>query len=272
MSVYSKIRGTIETIFSLGLGGPNLKNNAGVIEARNAGDSAFVIVRGLPPVGNNDLATKTYVDTLASRTIVDTQFDGNNALPANTATEHFYVVTTTGPNAAIGELIWDDGTAVGTTVVLVAVDSRLIITTMAFTGGTISLKAESLYTWDTTTSAWLNAGGSQQSGAVRVIRYAVTNAATQDSASKIPANAVVLRARLNVTTPYSGGSTVTIGRVGSLALLQGTTDNRPTVADIYEVPQETAWGVTELVVRTTVGGAPAAGAGFVLVEYSVPDA
>jgi hypothetical protein len=208
---------------------------------------------------------------LTARTIVSAQFDGNDPLPANTATEHFKVVTTTGANASIGQLIYDDGTSVGTAIVLVAVDARLIITTMAFTGGTIPLKAESLYTWDTTTSAWLNAGGSQQSGAVRVIRYAVTNAATQDSASKIPANAVILRARLNVTTPYSGGATVTIGRVGSLALLQATTDNRPTVADIYEVPQETDWGGTELVVRTTVAGAPAAGAGYVTVEYSVSD-
>jgi hypothetical protein len=272
MSVYSKIRGTIETIFSLGLGGPNLKNSAGVVEARNTGDSAYAIVRGATPVGSNDLATRQFVVTLSSRTIVSAQFDGNDPLPANTATEHFKAVTTTGANASIGQLIYDDGTGVGTTVVLTAVDSRLIITTMAFTGGTISLKAESLYAWDATSSTWINAGGSQQSGAVRVIRYAVTNAATQDSASKIPANAVILRARLNVTTPYSGGATVSIGQAGSLSLLQATTDNRPTVADIYEVPQETAWGGTELVVRTTVGGAPAAGAGFVLVEYSVPDA
>jgi hypothetical protein len=272
MAVFSKIRGTIETIFQLGLTGPNLKANAGVVEARNSGDSAFALVRGATPVGNNDLATRAFVIQLTARTIVSAQFDGNNALPANTATEHFEVVTTTGANASIGQLIYDDGTAVGTATVLTAVDSRLIITTMAFTGGTISLKAESLYTWDTTSSAWLNAGGSQQSGAVRVIRYAVTNAATQDSTSQIPANAVVIRARLNVTVPYSGGTTISLGQPGSLSLLQTTTDNRPTVADIYEVPQETAWGGVAAVVRMTVIGAPAAGAGFVLVEYSVPDA
>lgn len=271
MSVYSKIRGTIETIFQLGLAGPNLKASSGVVEARNAGDSAYAIVRGATPVGNNDLVNKQYADTLAARHIVSAQFDGNNPLPANTGVNHFEVVTTTGANASIGQLIWDDGTGVGTAVVLAAVDSRLIITTMAFSGGTISLAAESLYTWDATSGAWLNAGGSLMSGALRIIRYAVTNAATQDSASLIPANAVILRARLNVVTPYSGGATVSIGRAGSTSLLQVTTDNRPTVADIYEVPQETAWGGAAFAVRTTVGGAPAAGAGFVLVEYSVPD-
>lgn len=72
MSLWSKIRGTIETIFQIGLGGPQLKNNSGAIEARNAGDSAFAVVRGAAPVGDNDLVTKTYADTLATRSIVTT--------------------------------------------------------------------------------------------------------------------------------------------------------------------------------------------------------
>lgn len=272
MSVFSLLRGTIETIFQVGLSGPNLKNNAGTIEARDAADAAFAIVRGAVPVGNDDLATKTYVDTLSTRTIVSDQWDGGVALPANTGVEHFYVVTTTGGFAAIGQLLWDDGSGVGTVAVLPAVDGRMIVTTMAFTGGAISLSAESLYAWDATTSTWINAGGSSMSGALRVIRYAVGTAGTQDSASQIPGNAVILRARLNVTMPYSGGASVKIGQAGSLSLLQSTTDNHPQAAHIYERSQETAWGGVALVVRTTVTGAPAAGAGFVTIEYSVPDA
>jgi|SRR6185437_6084831 len=62
MAFYSKLRGTIETLFQLGNGGPNWKNNAGAIEARNAADSAFAIVRGLTPSGTTDLTTKAYVD------------------------------------------------------------------------------------------------------------------------------------------------------------------------------------------------------------------
>jgi len=48
MSLWKKIRGTVESYFQLGIGGPTLKNNSGNIEARNSGDSAFVPVR----VGN----------------------------------------------------------------------------------------------------------------------------------------------------------------------------------------------------------------------------
>lgn len=57
MSVYDKIRGTIETLFQLGLGGPNLKNNTGVVELRNAADVAFVKGRGAPAVGADDFVT-----------------------------------------------------------------------------------------------------------------------------------------------------------------------------------------------------------------------
>lgn len=60
MGFFSKIRGTFETIFQLGKGGPQLKNSAGVIEGRDPSDAAYAIVRGLDPVANNDLVTLGY--------------------------------------------------------------------------------------------------------------------------------------------------------------------------------------------------------------------
>jgi len=63
MSFWTKIRGTVETYWQLGLGGPLWKASTGVLEARNAGDSAYAIVRGAEPSGTADLATKNYVDT-----------------------------------------------------------------------------------------------------------------------------------------------------------------------------------------------------------------
>lgn len=270
MSLWQKIRGTIETAFQIGLGGPNLKANGAVVEARNAGDSAYAIMRGASPVGNNDLTTKQYVDNLATRFVIAGQFDGNNALPSNTSTERYLVVTTTGANASIGDLIWDDGTGTGTAVKLTTTE-RLIMTQTALTGGTISLAADSMYWWDTATSAWINVGGSQMSGALRLILLPITNAASQSSAANIPANAYVVSALLDVTTPYSAGATISIGRTGSTALLMATTDNTATLAGQYEAQQNTAWGASALPVLVTIGGSPAAGAGSVLVKYSVPD-
>ena len=61
MAVYDKIRGTIESIFQFGLGGPNLKNNAGVIEARDAADAGFAQLRAAPGSNGNDVATISQV-------------------------------------------------------------------------------------------------------------------------------------------------------------------------------------------------------------------
>lgn len=61
--VLTRIRGTMSTIFQLGKAGPNIKNNSGIIEMRNNADAAFVITRGLSPVGNDDYVTKLYFDT-----------------------------------------------------------------------------------------------------------------------------------------------------------------------------------------------------------------
>jgi len=50
----------------LGKAGPRINLSGSVIQARNAADGAYVIVRGLDPVGANDLTTKSYVDSVAA--------------------------------------------------------------------------------------------------------------------------------------------------------------------------------------------------------------
>lgn len=65
MGWFTKILGTLSSTFQLGKSGPLLKNNSGIIEARNAADNAYAIVRGATPVNDNDLATKAYVAGVA---------------------------------------------------------------------------------------------------------------------------------------------------------------------------------------------------------------
>jgi hypothetical protein len=62
MSFYSKIRGTVETLFQLGLDGPQLKSNANTIEHRNSTDAAFVRTRAADPTGYDDLATRRHTE------------------------------------------------------------------------------------------------------------------------------------------------------------------------------------------------------------------
>jgi hypothetical protein len=47
MGVFAKLLGTTLSKFQLGIGGPQLKNNSGVVEARNAADSAYAAIAAL---------------------------------------------------------------------------------------------------------------------------------------------------------------------------------------------------------------------------------
>lgn len=80
MNVFSKLRGTIEKFFQIGLGGPQFKNDTGEIDARDAADAIFVNVRGADPVIDDDLTTKRYVDALApsAGSVSYTPTDPNN--------------------------------------------------------------------------------------------------------------------------------------------------------------------------------------------------
>lgn len=171
-SLWSKIVGTISSTFQYGLAGPLIQNNGGSLEARNAANSAFVIVRGLTPVAANDLATKAYVDS----------------------------------------------------------------------GGV--------------------------SGAVQEIRFALGTGASQSSVTQIPANAIVCDVKLSITTPYSAGAAIALGQTGTTNLLQATTDNLATQAGIYQVEGDIAWGAAPLAVLATITGAPSAGVGEVIVQFS----
>jgi hypothetical protein len=63
MSVLKVIDGITKNLFRLGLGGPQLKNNSGVVEHRNNDDSGFAIARAADPIGNDDLVNKGWLET-----------------------------------------------------------------------------------------------------------------------------------------------------------------------------------------------------------------
>ena len=123
-------------------------------------------------------------------------------------------------------------------------------------------------------NGYSSAGGGSSSGgstpgAVSVIRIPITNAASQTSATSIPASAIVLRAFLDVVTPYSVGATITVGTAPSHSAFMNTGASNPQIAAIYDAPQDTANAASNPFL-VTVAGSPVAGAGFACVEYSLP--
>ena len=110
--------------------------------------------------------------------------------------------------------------------------------------------------------------GAVTPGTPAIIRIPVA-LVTVASAASIPLNAVVLRAFLDVTTPYSVGTTIELGTAASPALFMATSQNTPTSADLYDNPQDTVNGTADPLLVTIAGG-PGAGAGFACVEYVIP--
>lgn len=114
------------------------------------------------------------------------------------------------------------------------------------------------------------AASASTSGALRTIRFAIGTAATTDSVTAIPAGSIVSRCQVSITTPYSAGATIEVGDTGgTVNLYMASSQNDPQLANLYGLAQDTT-GVAATV-RATIGGAPAAGAGFVSLWYSVPD-
>jgi len=89
------------------------------------------------------------------------------------------------------------------------------------------------------------------------------------SVSTIPAGSVVLRAFLDIQTPYSAGATITLGTAANATLFMAAGDSNPQIANLYDAMQDTANAVTDPML-VTIAGAPAAGAGFACVQYVTP--
>lgn len=106
-----------------------------------------------------------------------------------------------------------------------------------------------------------------QLSAIGMIRMPIA-LATVSSTALIPAGAIVMSARLNIVTPYSAGTTISIGQAGSVSEFMATTDNNPGAAAVWINEQDTA-AASANPVLVTISGAPAAGAGFVVVTYVI---
>jgi len=271
MGVFKKLAGVINSFFQIGgPAGPGINANGAALESRNAANNAFAVHRGGFPIADNDFTTKAYVDEIARPFIVTAQANAVSALIANSGVEHYIVVSTPGTGAAAayiaGTVLWDDGSGVGNVVILGPTTGQPIIVTATLVGGTFTFSANAQYVW--TGATWLLLAPSL--GQVLTIDFAIGTAASQSSTSVIPANAVVWRSDVTITTPYSGGATISVGQTGTAALLQGTADNVPQTVDEYTSDARIAWGGTPFAVLVTVGGAPGAGAGVVSVHYSLP--
>ncbi len=272
MGLFARLAGVVNSFFQIGgPAGPGINSNGAALETKNAANNALAVHRGAFPVGDNDFTTKAYVDEVARPFIVTAQSNAATALIANSGTEHYIVVSAAGSGAAAayvaGAVLWDDGSSTGNVVILGPTVGQPIFVTTALTGGTFVFSANNEYVW--TGSTWTNVAPSV-AGAVYCIDFAL-GLATASSVTQIPANAVVLRSEVKVTTAYSAGALIAIGQTGTTGLLQATGDSVPQTIDEYVADQRTSWGGSALAVLATITGSPSVGAATVTVMYTLPN-
>ena len=102
MEILKKIRGIIGSLFQLGIDGPQLKNESGVLASRTNDDQNYSPFRAAAPIGENDVVIKSYVRTNINSAVVqwsimspvssigDT-FDGLRIVPFDADIEAIYV-------------------------------------------------------------------------------------------------------------------------------------------------------------------------------------
>jgi hypothetical protein len=88
---------------------------------------------------------------------------------------HYYVVTSSGVHATIGQLVYDNGSGAGTAAIVATLSNRIAVTA-PLTGGTIEFAANKEYLWDTAaTAAWVPAGPVEQDATTAaLVRYTET--------------------------------------------------------------------------------------------------
>lgn len=93
-------------------------------------------------------------------------------------------------------------------------------------------------------------------------------AASTASANAILAGSEFVRAMVNITTPYSPGTTLSLGQTGTPGLIKSGIVM--TSAGLQDLPVLGPWGAVPLPILATLAGSPAVGASEILVQTILP--
>lgn len=253
----------------LGKGGPRVMQSAGVVSFRNAGDSAYAVVRGAEPSGANDLATKAYVDKLAA-VFVKAQMKNDVArLPDDSglfvpSEGDIAIVTTVGASWDTLKVLlvyrgaaWEHLFSGGVTP-----EGLRMTVTDSISGGTDTYTGDHVYVWDADGSVWVDVGPAT---ALQNVTYGfkATLAFGDSSPKTIKANATgrAVRVIVNVTTAFDGTApTLKIGDAGVTDRLMATTEVDLKTIGIYIADCYYTYATTNIIATyvqdsSTVGAA-----------------
>lgn len=260
------LNGVASTV-QLGKKGPKLKNNSSIIEHRNAADDDFVIARGAHPIGDNDLVTKKYLETMAN-VYVTGQIDGGSP-PAAGTPGRIFICTTTGGSYTLKYLYRDTGTAWEE---IVPVEGMRISVTDALTGGTDEYTADTLYMWDADGSTWVDIGPAPAEtetvkGKYVTLGYSDTGA---NLIKNVPANAAITKVKVKVTQAFDGTTpTIIVGDSVDDDRHMLAIENDLEIADLYETNVFYQYGSATDVNATIAASGATQGQCTVYLEYVI---
>ena len=274
MSIFSKLRGTLESIFQIGKGGKQISSGTTDLSFVDTDGSTLIPVKIGEPTEDHHAASRYWVRSRIP--LVTFNFDGSAPPAAGTNINEFGFCHTSGGVYVAGYIYYDDGTSL--VQVFREDGSRMINVSGAFSGTAGSFVDDNEYFYDTGTSSWRRVGPLDLSaeGAVKAIKVDITTASV-NSTNSMPANSIVQKVILDVTTAYApAATTINVGTSsdGSLLMTTAGNDNDPTATNTYIKEQATDIGGSASPVVVTIddgsGGAPTAGAGSVIVYFSNP--
>lgn len=275
----------------LGKQGPRFKVSGSDVQVRNATDSAYVNISALDPTTAQHVATKAYVDAVATgldlkdscraattanigdlATGAPDAIDGvdlaqGNRILVKAQTDPIengiYVVDTLGTGAD-GE--WSRASDADEDAEVTSGMFTFIEEGTAHGGQGWVLTTADPITVDTT---GLNFAQFSDTGRPdELFRDATLDeTASQNIGAIVPATAQVQRVKLQITTPYTAGGTIAIDDGTNTYMVAGENDAQLNGIYVAELLGDQVVAATQL--KATIAGAPAAGAAKVHVDYKV---
>jgi len=270
MALFGNWKGIIGNLFQVGgPAGPQIQNNGGELEARNAANDAYVKMSALDGTADTHVATLLQALSL-SRVAIGFGFDGASAPAAGTNTGKYGLCGKTGGASTAGDVIYDTGAVLQ----LVAITIGQVVTTdvaVSGAGYTKTLLSDCIYTVTAARTFALRGGGGGGVGVMKKIQIALGTSASYATTGLIPDGASISRVSLKVTTGYTAGTTIAITTEGASPLtVMGATDNVATTAGEYQMSEEQLIAATNggaVTATLSNGGAIAAGAAILTVDY-----
>lgn len=263
-------------------GGARVRNNGGVIEARNTGDTALAVLRAADPVAATDVVTKQYLEAKGAIAVIGNIYDSGGSTPASTqftgAGQQEKIAIC---NQSVGSFTannlyrldtWDTDVATSTWTEIAPAEGNVIAVTDASSGGTTSYSADHLYVYDADNTEWDDVG---PAASVSAVTKSFRADLEDDTASPVAigtpaANSIITKVIVKVNTAFDGTApTLDVGVSGTVDRYMDQTEIDLATQGTYVVDLYEADGAGTAIIGTYAADGSTAGDADILVKYEI---